>query len=336
MISENPKTTGQPAAKAQTPPASYSWSQRLVFNLIFLVALQIGRILIFIARRQSWGKSFRIALWISRRVESLTRNFRWKNYQLFFGGEKSPAELTALDAAHTLYLARMRTDVAAGFGRTPDEILALTELAGAEHLRAALAKKRGLMLVSGHTATWWFVPSILSCSGFPVTVIFTPVKSKAVEKKLRELTSRFGVKLAFIGRDAVHAVRHAVANNEIIYLTFDVTMRPKHISSCAFGRAWLPIDAGPAIMAARNLMPVLQAESSHLDLTRRRIAIYAPTETELNPQTQTPGTLCELWVQRLAAEVAARPEEWWSWGYVDLQAQPTMPLASVDNSSKAV
>lgn len=335
MISENPKTTGQPAAKAP-PRAAYSWYQRLVFMLIFFVAFQIGRVLIFVARRQSWEKSHRIALWISRRVESLTRKTRWKNYQLFFGDEKSPAELTTLDEAHTLYLARMRADVAAGFGRTPAEIIALTELAGTENLRAALAKKRGLMLVSGHTATWWFVPSILSCSGFQVTVIFTPVKSQAVEKKLRELTSRFGVKLAFVGRDAVHAVRHAVANNEIIYLTFDVTLRPKHVSRCEFGRAWLPIDAGPAIMAARNRMPVLQAESSHLDLTRRRIAIYAPTETELNPQMQTPETLCELWVQRLAAEVAARPEEWWSWGYVDLQAQSATPVASVDNSPKAV
>ena len=79
--------------------------------LVFLVALQVGRALIFLARRQSWEKSHRISRWISRRVEPLTRKTRWKNYQLFFGGAKSPAELAALDEAHTLYLSRMRADV---------------------------------------------------------------------------------------------------------------------------------------------------------------------------------------------------------------------------------
>lgn len=304
--------------------------------LVFFVAFQIGRALIFLARRQSWEKSHRISLWISRRVESLTRKTRWKNYQFFFGTAKSPAELAALDEAHTLYLARMRADVAAAFGRTPAQLLATTELVGQENLRAVLEKKRGLMLVSGHTATWWLVPSILSCNGFPVTVIFTPVKSRAMEKELRELTGRFGVKLAFVGRDAVHAMRHAVANNEIIYLTFDVTVRPKHFSNYAFGRACLQVDSGPAVMAVRNLMPLLQAECSHLDHTRRQISIHAPTEMELNPQAQPPEALCELWVQRLAAEVAAHPEQWWAWGYVDLLELFAATKAPVENSLKAV
>jgi lauroyl/myristoyl acyltransferase len=336
MISENPKPTSQPVASNESRPATYSWRQRLVFVVVFFVAFQIGRVLIFLARRQSWEKSHRISLWISRRVESLTRKTRWANFKFFFGAEKSPAELTALDEAHTRYLARMRADVAAAFGRTSAQLLATTELVGQDNLRAVLEKQRGVMLVSGHTATWWLVPSILSCSGFPVTVIFTPVKSKAVENKLRELTDRFGVKLAFVGRDAVNAMRRAVAKNEIIYLTFDVTMRPKHVANYRFGQAFLPVDSGPAIMATRSSMPLLQAECSQLDLTRRRISFYAPTELELNPQAQPPEALCELWVRRLAAEVATRPEQWWAWGYVDLLATAAVAQPSVDNSPKAV
>ena len=323
MISKNVKTTGQAAAKpvpSQPRFASYTLRQRLVFAVIFFGCVQIGRVLIFLARRQSWEKSHRIALWISRRVESLTRPRRWKNYQLFFGSKKSLAELVAMDEAHTLYLARMRADVAAAFGRTPAELLATTEIAGLDNLRAVLVENHGAMLVSGHTATWWLVPSILGSSGFPVTVVFTPVKSKAVEKKLRALTDRFGVRLAFVGRDALSAVKHAAAKNEIIYLTFDVTLRPKHFANYDFGSAQMPIDAGPAITAARQLMPVLQVECAHLDETKRKISIYAPTELELNPQSQPPEALCQLWMQRLEAEVLAHPEQWWPWGYVDLSS----------------
>ena len=91
----------------------------------------------------------------------------------------------------------------------------------------------------------------------------------------------------------------------------------------------MPVDAGPAITAARQLTPVLQAECSHLGETQRKISFYAPTELELNPSSHPPEALCELWMRRLEAEVLARPEQWWAWGYVDLQTP------SVEISPKA-
>jgi lauroyl/myristoyl acyltransferase len=331
MTPEQLKSTSpNPATTASNPsrPPVYSWHQRLIFIIGFFVAFQIGRFLIFLAKRQSWEKSHRIALWISRRVESLTRKTRWKNYGLFFGGKKSPAELAALDEAHTLYLARMRADVAAAFGRSREELLATTDVAGLENLRAVLEKKCGTLLVSGHMATWWLVPSILSCQGFRVTAIFTPVKSKAVEKKLRELADRFGVRIAFVGRDAMNAVRYAALNNEIIYLTFDVTVRPKHLVAHPFAAARLTLDAGPALTVARQSMPTLQVECQHLDETLRKISIHAATEMELNPRSYSPQALCDLWARRLEAEVLERPEQWWAWGYVDLLPPVENPLQS--------
>lgn len=338
MIPKQSKTTETiPAPVSVSAPRrpSYTWFQKLAFLILFFIAFQIGRALIFFARRQSWEKSHHIALWISRRVESLTRSTRWKNYRLFFGPEKSEAELAALDEEHTLYLARMRADVAAGFGRSRAELLATTDVTGLENLRAVLENKRGAMLVSGHTATWWLVPSILSCLGFRVTAIFTPVKSTAVEKKLRELTGRFGVRLAFVGRDAMQAVRFAALNNEIIYLTFDVTVRPKHLAAHAFGRAQLTVDTGPALTIARQSMPTLQVACQHLDETRRKISIFPATETELNPRLYSPEALCELWTRRLEAEVLAQPEQWWAWGYVDLLDPSDGSVTPVDNPPKA-
>ncbi len=325
MIPKQPTTSEAIPVRVSSPhrPTS-NWFQKLTFLIVFFIAFQIGRVLIFFAKRQSWEKSHRIALWISRRVEPLTRPARWKNYRLFFGSEKSEAELAALDEAHTRYLARMRADVAAAFGRSKAELLATTEITGLENLQTVLEKKRGVMLVSGHTATWWLVPSILACRGFPVTVIFTPLKSKAVEKKMRELTGRFGVRIAFVGRDAMQVVRHAALNNEIVYLTFDVSVRPKHLAAHGFGQSRLTVDSGPALTAARQSMPTLQVGCEQLDETQRKISFYPATELELNPRPHLPGALCDLWTRRLEAETFARPEQWWAWGYVNL-------LPSVEN-----
>lgn len=319
MTPKQPSSKSDPTSTAKSPSRpTYSLLARIGFVVAFFLAFQIGRFLIFLAKRQSWEKSHLIALWISRRVEPLTRKTRWKNYRLFFGDDKSPAELATLDVSHTRYLARMRTDVAAAFGRSREQLLATTEVVGLDNLHAALARKQGVMLVSGHTATWWLVPSVLSCLGFPVTVVFTPVKSTALEKKLRELCDRFGVRLSFVGRDAMLAVRQAALNNEIVYLTFDVTVRQKHLAAHAFGSAQLLVDAGPAVTAARQGMPLLQVENTHLDETRRKIFIPVATEIELAPRLESSQALCALWARRLEAEVRSRPEQWWAWGYVDL------------------
>ena len=272
----------------------------------------------FLARRQSWKKSYRLAHWISYRVEPLTRQRRWRNYRAFYDSAKTESELASLDAAHTPYLARMRADVAAAFARSPAQLQATTEVLGLNDLNDMLAQKRGLMLVSGHVATWWLIPSVLSSMGFPVTVIFTEIQSEQLKKRLLELTSRFGVKVAFVGRDALRAMKTAAERNEIVYLTFDVSVRPKNFTTHRFGRAQLVIDSGPAVLAVRNDMPLMQVECSHLDHERRQICLLPATEMELHPHRQTPEAISALWLQRLEAEITVRPEQWWPWGYVDL------------------
>lgn len=311
MTPQTRKTTDQ-------NPASPSFGRQLFFKVIFFICVQIGCVLVFFARRQSWEQSHRLALWLSRRVEPLTRKRRWSNYRTFFGAAKSEAEMSVLDENHTLYLARMRADVAAAFARSPAELKATTEVTGLENLEQTLAHKRGLMLASGHVATWWLVPSVLSSMGFPVTVIFTAIQSKALEKRLLELTGRFGVKVAFVGRDALRAMKEARQKNEIIYLTFDVSVRPKNFTTHHFGRARLVIDSGPAVLAVRNDTPLMYAECLHLDHERRQIRLLPPREIELAPQARSAEAISALWTERLLDEITARPEQWWPWGYVNL------------------
>jgi KDO2-lipid IV(A) lauroyltransferase len=198
-------------------------------------------------------------------------------------------------------------------------------LNGEEYLRETLARNRGALVISGHTATWWTVPAALAERGYPVTAVFTPIHFRRVEKKLLAQTQRYNVKLAFVGRDAYLAARRAIEKNEILYLTFDVAVRANRARTFPFGDAWLPVDPGPAILAVRNGMPTLQAACVHMDDGRNNVSIYTPDPAELSPRTVTPDDLCRLWTDRLEKEVRLHPEQWWPWGYATLQESAAAP-----------
>lgn len=306
-------------------------------SMIVVSALFVGQILVWLACRVGERGAYVLGLFVTRAVGPLTRRRRDANIQAFFrqknGGEKALADL---DAAHLRYLARMRAEIARTPVGNPQTLKESVVLEGEQHLKAALARGRGALVVTGHTATWWFLPAALVARGYKVTAVFTPIKFPKVERTLLEWSSRYGVKIAFVGRDAYKAARQAIERNEILYLTFDVAVRAHRAQYFPFGDAWLQVDPGPAIMAVRNSMPTVQAACTHIGNGLNHASIYEPTPGELAPETMVSSELCRLWMERLEKEVHAHPEQWWPWGYVDLldqravsalpAAQPSDPL----------
>lgn len=328
MSASNPAA----AQDAMVPPVRPGLSRPMVAAIVF-AAFTTGQILIWLACQLSARGAFRLSLWVSRRFEPLTRRRRQRNLNLFFrSSAKTAADLAAIDKAHLHSLARMRAEVARCFAKTPYDFKTNVHFEGEENLRAVLARGRGALVVSGHTATWWFIVGGLVARGYPVTAIFTPIKFKNVERKLLQLTDRFGARVAFVGRDALRAMRRAAECNEIIYLTFDVTVQSKRAAPIPFGGGALEIDSGPAILAVRNAMPVLQAAASHGPDGRNLVTFYPPEPDELAPETSSPDALCRRWMHRLEGEIQARPAEWWPWGYVDL-LEPS-PAAKVENAAR--
>jgi KDO2-lipid IV(A) lauroyltransferase len=291
-----------------------------LLRLIVAVSLVIGKFVVWLAGKTSWEFSMGMGRWFTRRFEPLTRRRRNNNMRGFFP-ERSEADLAAVDAAHHEYLARMRTEVARYFGKTPAAIKPKVVMPDVEQLKKVLAQKRGALVVSGHTGTWWMLPTHLVACGYPVTAIFTPVKFPRVEKWLLESAARVGLKIAFVGGEASLAVRRAQERNEIIFLTFDVVVSEKRKRAYAFGGAALEVDAGPAILAIRQKLPSVQAKCYQQPDGTNKISFYEPSEMELSPENRQPKDFCSLWVGRLENEIRAQPEQWWPWGYAELAAR---------------
>ncbi len=319
MATPAPHTSAdQLAAPANAQSSSLP---RWKIRLILFWGTLAGRFLIWLAGRLNPPNVLRVATWVTARFEPLTRRRRFANYQKYFGGDPQAAEkMSALDVGHQKYLARMRAEMARGLALSPMDLSAFNELVGREHLQKLLDEGRGLMLVSTHAGSWWFIPSLLAMSGFKVTVIFAPIAYKPIERYLLETVSRYGVKVAFVGRDAWLAVKQAPEKKEIVYLAFDVAIQPKRVEWLPVGEGRLAIDPGPAILAAKANLPVLQASHIHLANGQDRVIIHPPQPTELQPKDFTPAEISRVWGERLNDELRNQPEQWWGWSYVELTA----------------
>lgn len=320
MLQAEQQLVSEAIARAPVQPRK-RMPRWLVFAIVF-VSVRVGILLIWLSGLLGERGSFKLGLWITRRFEPVTRRSRHANYKKFFlPAELNADQLAALDEAHHLYLAKMRSEVVRICFRKKnlEEVKTQTVLEGEEHLRRILDSGRGVMLVGGHTGTWWFVPTLLAQLGYKVNVIFTPIVFKRVERLLVDTCRDCGVKVTFVGRDAWQAVKNAVARKEIVYLAFDVPVKPKRCELLSFGNARLRVDSGPAIMAVKANLTTLQAACWHQPDGKNRISIYSPTDIEMEPQKSNALDICELWGSRLEEQIAQHPEQWWAWGYMDLE-----------------
>jgi KDO2-lipid IV(A) lauroyltransferase len=319
--------TSKPTRENPAPSGSRRYPAWVVYGF-FLAVTILGRFLIWLACRLSRERAIRLTMWLTRRLEPLTRERRHGNLRAFFAnGSRTEEQLAALDAEHLQYLARLRAEIARTFEGTPEQLKAVVHLEGLEHLQTVLAAKRGVMVVSGHSATYWFLPAIMAVHRQRVTALFTQIKFRPLENLLLKFAERYHIRVAFVGRDASLAIRNAIRRNEVVYLSFDVSMHARRKERFPFGAASVEIDPSPALLAVRSGMPTLQAACVQIENGRSRITFYPPDADELAPPNRNAVEICRLWTRRLEAEVKQHPAQWWPWGYMKL-------LPPVENSPK--
>jgi KDO2-lipid IV(A) lauroyltransferase len=108
---------------------------------------------------------------------------------------------------------------------SPDErILALGTLDGAEHLEAALAKGKGVILLSAHFTTLEIGARALTVRG-PINIMYRPTSNLVLERFLARNRSRHAKRA--IPRDDVRTLISALKSNEAVWYAPDQAYRKK-------------------------------------------------------------------------------------------------------------
>jgi len=188
--------------------------------------------------------------------EALAANFRAAS-----GGRLSEAAIRrrvrAVFINYTFYL----IDYMSLPFRNRDSILGLLgEVRGAEHVRAAREKGRGLLFVGPHVGNWELAGFLLRDLQVPIHALSIRDPHPALERFRSKFRDREGINIIFVGSDAdaggMLSIQSALARNEAVAMLGDRLYMGREYTAPFFGRN-VRFPAGPLHIAAITGAPIV-------------------------------------------------------------------------------
>ncbi|MBP7216199.1 MAG: lysophospholipid acyltransferase family protein [Candidatus Omnitrophica bacterium] len=206
----------------------------------------------------------------------------------------------------------------------PKELMRCVNLKGQEYLDQALAKKHGVILVSGHLGNFPLMMARLSLGGYPINGIMRQMRDTRVEKIFLEKRNRLGVKTIYSQPRKVcvdNSIR-ALRNNELLFLPIDQNFGTAGVFVEFFGKK-AATATGPVVLAQRTkaaLIPcfiINNPDATHTIFFEPELKLQqGSTDDEtivMNIQRLT--TIIEQYIRRFPAQ--------WGWIHRRWKSRPT-------------
>jgi KDO2-lipid IV(A) lauroyltransferase len=259
----------------------------------------------------------RLAYWLGARLGGLVymllaqrRRITQQNLALAFGSEKSPEEQRRMARAtfhnlgrHLVDFSRLRQLNAAGFAQ-------MCTVEGLDEVRALLARRAGLLVLSAHFGSWELAPAVALRLDTPLHVIVRPPDHPVVRRLVEAYRQRCGYHL-IPKRQAFEASSQALRRGEMVAVLMDQSsLRREAVEVEFFGiKTYTPV--GPALLALRTGCPVVSAflvcekPGQHRLLFGREIPIHRSgnLQADLEENTRRFNRVIEASIRRC-------PEHW--------------------------
>jgi KDO2-lipid IV(A) lauroyltransferase len=146
------------------------------------------------------------------------------NIERVYGDRASPTEKISLMKAFYSHVASVLKDIIL-MGWLPRHYLQKqVKLRGVEHLLAAVAKERGVLILTGHFGSWELGP--IGFNKMPqiasqIHIIRRPIRKKRLENMLFKRFDRWGIKRIISNNNALLKVNQALKRKEIVLFALD-------------------------------------------------------------------------------------------------------------------
>ncbi len=241
--------------------------------------------------------------------------------------ELSGAEaVAALDGMYR-NLATNILEVLRADGGAAEHEESLFSVEGEEHVRAALARGRGALILMAHFGSWELLAAHAAHRGYHLHIVAKQFKNRAVDSLWNRLRQRYGVSV-IQAHEAARPVLRALRANALVGFMLD-QQRPygQGVFVQFFGRPACT-SPGLAILSSQAQAPVIpvfmhrRADGGH---HIRVLPLLAP------PPDRTPATVLrctQRYTTILEREIRAHPSQWiWLHRRWKTQPQPGDPVA---------
>lgn len=187
---------------------------------------------------------------------------------------------------------------------------AWVRIEGLEHVRAALAKGKGLAIVSGHLGNWELGAVAMAAAGIPISIVTRPLDNPRLDAVLCRIRASGGSEV-IAKRSALRAIREVLARGRALAILIDQDAREHGVFVPFFGR---PASTIPSIAAvclraeAPLVVTAMRREPGHMT----HVLAFEPVEIlpSAGDRGEDAARLTALLTSRLEAAIRRAPEQW--------------------------
>ncbi len=191
------------------------------------------------------------------------------------------------------------------------DLLTYFDVRDIEHLAAAHARGKGVIIVAPHLGSYNLVPSYVSSLGYPTVAVVEHIRDPRLHEYFFRLRANQDVQLLTTGPEDVRNIIRALRAGKVVMMLADRNVGTSSDEVIFFGER-TPLPAGPALIARRTGAALLPAYAYRIGNTRS-VAVALP-EFQLPESTGTPEQRRAADTQAVARElekmILVAPDQW--------------------------
>lgn len=250
------------------------------------------------------------------------RNIAIESLTAAFGKEKTEQEINKIAKDCFIFMARAAVELMFLMDR-PHLIKKKVQIVGRNYLEDALAKGKGVILVSAHFGNFPLMLARLGIEGYKTAGIMRFMRDEQVEKIFMRKRTRLGIKTIYSQprKECVEKSIRSLRDNELLFIPLDQNFGTGGVFVNFFGRK-AATATGPVVLARRTKAEILpcfivrQKDNTHKIIFEPPLKLEKGKDNQesiaINVQKLT--DIIELYIRRYPAE--------WGWIHRRWKSQP--------------
>lgn len=223
-----------------------------------------------------------VGLWVGRRIGDLLwgllarrRQVTLDNLRRSFSAERTSEGLRRLGRRSFQHLGMNLIEACVFFFRPTAVLLSRVHMEGVEHLRAAAAGGRGILLLTAHYGNWELLAASHVLAGLPLSVVVRPLDHPVLDDLAARFRARSGVHLV-TKRRALRDILEALRQQRMVGILLDQNAERAESVFVPFFGVPASTSKGLAVISLRSGAPVVPVFIRRETGGRHRVEISAP------------------------------------------------------------
>lgn len=195
---------------------------------------------------------------------------------------------------------------------------------GYEHLKGALAKRRGVLLVISHLGVWEYLAFLFYLKQMKVSVVVKEMKNIYFDREIDALRRETGA-ITIAKRNSVKAILSELKQNQVVAILIDQWAGQEGIWVDFFGSPTSTTSI-PARLAKKTGCALVPAYCLRKSSGSYQIQVHAPIDFRSEHEAWEQETTLRL-NQLLEEQIRNRPGQWF-WAHRRWKAKPAHSRAA--------